>query len=104
LIPQNAYLLLSAALYLISLYCLAAKRNMIRLLIAVEIMVNAACINFVAFSSQGAPGVVDPLAQAFAVVSIAVGGCIAAVGLTIAFYAYRHYGTLDVRRLRRLRG
>lgn len=80
-----------------------AKRNMIRLLMSLEIMVNAATMNFVAFSSYGVAGFTQPLGHAFAILSIGIGGCIIAVGLAIALYAYRHYKTLDVRRLRRIR-
>lgn len=104
MIPLNFYIIASVALFLVGLYCLTAKRNMIKLIIAIEIMTNAACLNFVAFSAYVHSGLVDPLARAFAAVSIAVGGCIAAAGLAIAFYTYRHYRTLDVRELRRLRG
>ncbi len=89
-------------LYIIGLYCLVVKRNMIRLLIALEIMMNAASLNFIAFSSYGVAGFTHPLAHAFTIMSIGIGGCIIAIGLAITLHAYRHYKTLDVRKLRRL--
>ena len=101
--PLNYYLACSATLYIISIYCLIVKRNMIRLLLALEIMMNAVNLNLIAFSSYGVPGFTDPLAHAFAIVSIGIGGCIIALGLAITLHAYRHYKTLDVRKLRRLR-
>jgi NADH:ubiquinone oxidoreductase subunit K len=76
---------------------------MIRLLIGLEIMINAANLNFLAFSSNMVEGSLHPLANSFAVFSIGIGGCIIALGLVITIYAYKHYGTLDVRKLRRLR-
>jgi NADH:ubiquinone oxidoreductase subunit K len=76
---------------------------MIRLLMGLEIMVNSVSLNFVGLSSFVVEGSVHPLAYAFTILSIAVGGCIIAVGLVITVYAYRHYGTLDVRELRRLK-
>ena len=101
--PLNHYMVCSIILFFIGLYCLASKKNMIRLLMGIEIMINAANLNFIAFSSFIEEGAVHPLGHVFAILSIAVGGCIIAVGLVITIYAYRHYGTLDVRELRRLR-
>lgn len=103
MIPLTYYLVCSAALFVIGLYCLIAKRNMIRLLMSLEIMVNAANINFIAFSSYGFTGYTEPLAHAFVILSIGIGGCILAVGLAITLHAYRHYRTLDVRKLKRIR-
>jgi NADH:ubiquinone oxidoreductase subunit K len=93
----------SVVLFFIGLYCLATKRNMIRLLMGLEIMINSVSLNFIALSSYVEEGAVHPLAHAFTILSIAIGGCILAVGLVITIYAYRHYGTLDVRELRRLK-
>lgn len=99
----SSYLLCSAVLYVLGLYCLATSRNMIRLIIGIEILTTAANLNFIAFSSYVRPGYVDALAHSIVIMSIVIGACVIAVGLTIAVYAYRHYGTLDVRELRRLR-
>jgi len=88
---------------MIGVYCLVVKRNMIRLLIALEIMMNAANLSLIAFSSYGTPGFTHPLAHVFSILSIGVGGCVIALGLAITLNAYKHYRTLDVRRLRRLR-
>jgi len=93
------YLAGAAALYVIGMYCLATKRNMIRLIIAIELLTNAANLNFIAFSIYQ-PSV---LGQSVVVISIALGACIVAVALSIIIYAYRHYKTLDVRELKRLR-
>ena len=101
--PLAYYLACSLALYVIGLYCLVVKRNMIRLLIALEIMLSAANLNFIVFSSYGVFGFTHPLAHVFTIISIGIGGCIVALGLAITLHAYRHYGTLDVRELRRLK-
>ncbi len=103
MIPLELYLGCSVALYLLGLYCLVVKRNMIRLLLALEIMMNGASLNFIAFSTYGAPGFTQPVAHAFAILAIGAGGCVIALGLAITLYAYRHYRTIDVRELRRLR-
>ncbi|KYH38830.1 MAG: hypothetical protein AYL28_002410 [Candidatus Bathyarchaeota archaeon B23] len=89
-------------LLLIGLGCLMVKRDMIRMLIGLEIIFNAANLNFIALSVARA-GFADPLGQAVVVMAIVLDGCVIAVGLAMALNAYRHYGTLDVRKLRRLR-
>lgn len=104
MVPLNYYMACSMILFFIGLYCLIVKRNMVRLLMALEIMMNAVNLNFIALSSYGAEGAVHPLAHVFTILSIGIGGCIIALGLVIVLYAYRHYGTLDVRELRRLKG
>lgn len=103
MIPLTYYTACSIVLFIIGLYCLTTKRNMIRLLIALEIMINAVNLNFIALSSYSVKGYVHPLGHVFTILSIGMGGCIIALGLGITLYAYKHYGTLDVRELRRLR-
>ena len=104
MIPLSYYLMFTLALYVIGLHCLVTKRNMIRLIMGIEIMVNAANIDFITFSAYWRQGFIDPLAHSFVIISIGLVGCVTAVALTIIVYAYRHYATLDVRELRRLRG
>ena len=103
MIPLTYYLAGALTLYIIGMYCLAVKRNMIKLIIGIEILANAANLNFIALSAYGRPGEVDPLGHTFVIMSIVIGACVVAVALTIAVHAYRHYKTLDVRELRRLR-
>ena len=103
MISLEYYLIGAIALYIIGMYCLASKRNMIRLVIGVEILLNAVHLSFIAFSAYRTVGFIDPLAHTIVIMSIVLAGCITAVALTIITYAYRHYGTLDVRKLKRLR-
>jgi len=101
--PLIYYVACSVILFFIGIYCLILKRNMIRLLMGLEIMMNAVNLNFIAFSSKVMEGATHPLAHAFTIISISIGGCVIALGLVITVYAYKHYGTLDVRELRRLK-
>lgn len=103
MIGLNYYLVTSIILFIIGIYCLAVKRNMIRLIIGVEIITNAANLNFITFSAYAKQGFVDPLGHSIVIMSIVIGACIVAVGLVIAVLAYRHYHTLDVRKLSKLR-
>ncbi len=103
MIGLNYYLVTSIILFVIGIYCLAVKRNMIRLIIGIEIITNAANLNFITFSAYAKQGFVDPLGHSIVIMSIVIGACIVAVGLVIAVSAYRHYHTLDVRKLSKLR-
>lgn len=98
------YLSCAIVLVIIGIYCLVTKRNMVRLVIGVEILVNAANVSFIALSAYRQPGYVDPLSQSVVVVSIAIAGSVTALALALVLNAYRHYKTLDARELRRLRG
>lgn len=94
------YLLLSAALFTIGLLGVMTRRNLIALIISIELMLNAANINFVAFSQylgQNAGGVM-------AVLVLALAAAEAAVGLAIGLYLYRRNGTIDVEQFNLLRG
>ncbi len=91
------------ALFSIGLYCVT-KRNMIRILLGVEIILNAGNFAFIYFASRyTAAGFVDPLGQSIVFMSIVLGGCVVAVGLALIVNAYKQYKTTDVRKLRRLR-
>lgn len=100
---DTLYLTCSMLLLVVGLYCLSTKRNMVKLIIAIEILINAANLTFIAFSSSRNPGVVDLLPQALTTLSIGIAGCVTAIALTIVLNAYKHYKTLDVRELRKLR-
>jgi len=101
MIGLNWYLAASAILYSIGLYCLATKRNLIKMIIGVEILLNAAHLNFIALSTTTAG--LDPLARTYVIVSIGVGAGVIALALSLTLLVYRHYRTLDVRKIRRLK-
>ncbi len=88
--------------FVIGLGCLMVKRDMVRLLIGVEILFNAANLCFIALSSH-LTGFIDPFPQSIVMMAIVLDGSVIAVGLVIVINAYKHYGTLDVRKLRRLK-
>jgi NADH:ubiquinone oxidoreductase subunit K len=69
MIPLTYYLLGSVGLYLLGIYCLIVKRNMIRLLLALEILLNAVNLNFIAFARYGQQGSIDPLGHGFTVLT-----------------------------------
>ena len=94
------FVLVSIALLGIVIYGLAVKRNAIRMLFAVEIIVNAANLNLVAFArfmphSGG---------QTLALFSIAIAAAEVAVGLALIIVAYRMYKNIDIADFRSLKG
>ncbi len=94
------FVLISVALLGIGIYGLAVKRNAIRMLFAVEIIVNAANLNLVAFArfmphSGG---------QTLALFSIAIAAAEVAVGLALIIVAYRMYKNVDIADFRSLKG
>ena len=101
---EAVYLSAIFALFSIGVYCIAVKRNMIRILLGIEIILNAGNLAFIYFASlQSAKGFVDPLGQSIVIMSIVMGGCVVAVGLSLVVNAYKHFKTMDVRELRRLK-
>lgn len=95
------YLLVSAALFAIGVYGLVTKRNAMRLVFSVEIMINAANINFIAFNRYLFQ---DALGETIVLFSIALAAAEAAVILAIVVVAYRIHDDVDVSELKSLEG
>jgi len=83
--PLSPYLLLTAALFAIGIYGLLTRRNVVGMLLSVELMANAVNINLVAFSRYhgGTTG------QVFAVFAIALTVAEVVVGLALVILLYR---------------
>ena len=94
------FFIVSIALLGIGIYGLSVKRNAIRMLFAIEIIINAANLNLVAFarflSHSGG--------QTLALFSIAIAAAEVAVGLALIIVAYRMYKNVDIAEFRSLRG
>ncbi|MEM4576598.1 MAG: NADH-quinone oxidoreductase subunit K [Candidatus Nezhaarchaeales archaeon] len=104
-LPPQAYFATSIILLAIGVYCLASKRNMIKTVIGIEIMTIAVNTAFISLGwmRMYPANIIDPLAQTFVIISIVIGGAIAALALSLVINAYRHFKTLDLKKLRRLR-
>jgi len=88
------YLSLSAILFCIGIYGAITRRNAIGVLMAIELMFNAANINFVAFSKFISPTLLT--GQVFAIFVIAIAAAEATVGLAIVILIYRHHKEINV--------
>lgn len=94
MISLNWYLILGAALFLLGMLGFFLKRNIISLLLSVEIMLNAVNLTFVAFSSHN--GQIS--GQIFVFFVLVVAAAEAAVGLALVIALFRNRETLDVDR------
>jgi NADH-quinone oxidoreductase subunit K len=97
------YLLLSALLFAIGLAGALTRRNAILVLIGIELMLNAANLNFIAFwryseHPEALQGIL------FVIFSIGIAAAEAAVGLALIIAIYRHYKTTDLAKLDSLKG
>ena len=101
--PLQGYLVISALLFAVGLAGALTRRNAIIVLIGIELMLNAANLNFIAFWRYSA----DPQALTgimFAIFSIGVAAAEAAIGLALIIAIYRHYKTADVDRIDSMKG
>ena len=87
------YLVLSAALFCIGLYGALTRRNAVIILMCIELMLNAANISLIAFSSYVVPQLLT--GQVFAIFVMVVAAAEIAVGLAIVLAIYRHFSTID---------
>jgi len=97
----NSYLIVGAVLFVCGVICMATKRNAIGVLMGVELVLNGANVNFVAFSrftNLGLDG------QVFSLFVIVLAAAEAAVALAIALNFYNNHLTIDVDRANKLKG
>jgi NADH-quinone oxidoreductase subunit K len=94
MIPTGWYLMLAAVLFLIGVLGFFIKRNIIALLLSVEIMLNAVNLTFVAFSAQ--LGLIS--GQIFVFFVLVVAAAEAAVGLALVIAMFRNRESLNVDR------
>ncbi len=95
------YLVLSAILFSIGLAGALTRRNTIIILVGLEMMLNAANINLVAFWHFLPP---SPTGQMFALFAIAIAGAEAATGLALVIAVYRHYRSVNAEDISNLKG
>ena len=92
MINLSDFLVVSAGLFCIGLFVILTKRNSIQILIGIELMLNAAILNLIAF------GKYDKFAnsgQTFALFAIVLAAATTAVALAIILNVYKKYKTID---------
>ncbi len=94
-IGLNHYIILATVLFSIGLLGVITSRNVVRVLMAVELMLSAVNINLVAFNNYVQPSE-TLLGQTFAIFVLTVSAAEAAVGLAIVIALYRSRATVDI--------
>ncbi|MEM2192016.1 MAG: NADH-quinone oxidoreductase subunit K [Candidatus Hadarchaeales archaeon] len=110
----------AALLIGLGLYCLLVRRNLIKMVMGLSVLTDGIHLFLISLGYRTVAGVtapiytggdisqfaamaVDPLPQALVLTSIVINVSVLAFALSLAIYAYRHFGTLDVSVMRRLR-
>ena len=96
------YLVVAAVLFVAGLFTMMTKRNAIGILIGVELVLNAASVNLVAFDRYMGAGRFDGQIAALFVIVLAAAEAAIAVGICIN--VYKNLATVDVDRATRLQG
>tara|TARA_Y100001968_G_scaffold132009_1_gene120474 strand:+ start:74 stop:403 length:330 start_codon:yes stop_codon:yes gene_type:complete len=94
LIPLQGYLIVASILFCIGVWGLINSRNAVRVLMSIELMLNAVNINLMSFSSYLDGSLIR--GQVFTVFVITVAAAEAAVGLAILLSIYRNRVTIDM--------
>ena len=92
-IGLHHYLIVAAILFAMGLYAVITRRNAIAVLLGVELILNSANINFVAFSRFGTFSMDG---QVFALFVIVLAAAEAAVALAIVLNIYNNFGSINV--------
>jgi NADH:ubiquinone oxidoreductase subunit K len=89
------YIILSVTILAIGIVGLVTKHDLIKMLIAIEMITAAATMNFVVFGSL----MEDSLGQAFSILALSVDACVTAVALALAISIFKKLNISDVRDL-----
>lgn len=96
------YQLVSLVVFFAGIYGFFTRKNLMMMLISVELILNAADINFAIFNRYLFPEMMDGMF--FALFSIAIAACETAVAIAIIINVYRNFGNADVDNLKNIKG
>ncbi|MEM0448818.1 MAG: NADH-quinone oxidoreductase subunit NuoK [Methanomassiliicoccales archaeon] len=99
MIPQEYFMVVAAFLFAIGAFGVLTRKNAIVVLMCIELMLNAANINFVTLAVYNQ----DISGQVFALFSIAIAAAEAAIGLAIFLNLQKTHDTIDLTEIRALR-
>ncbi len=99
-VSLNHYLVLSAVLFTLGVLGVLLRKNVIVILMSIELMLNAVNVTFIAFSRYS--GNIDGQVMVFFVMTIAAAE--AAVGLALAVLIFRRFKEINIRYFEHLRG
>ena len=98
----QSYLLISTALFSIGVFGLLFRRNLVALLISLELILNSASINFLAFNKFSMPDKVT--GQVFVVFIIALAAAEVCIALSLVLLLYRKKDSINIEEAKELKG
>ena len=98
----QSYLLISSAMFALGVFGLLMRRNLIALLISLELILNSASLNFVAFNKFCLPD--KSLGQVFAIFIIALAAAEVCIALSLILWLYRKKETVNIEEAKELKG
>ncbi|MFV0390377.1 MAG: NADH-quinone oxidoreductase subunit NuoK [Paludibacteraceae bacterium] len=93
-IPMTAFLLVGLIMFFAGIYGFFTRKNLILMLVSVELILNAVDLNFAVFNRYLHPGQMEGMFYALFVIAIAA--CETAVAIAIIINVYRKFGNTDV--------
>ncbi|MDR0415277.1 MAG: NADH-quinone oxidoreductase subunit NuoK [Prevotellaceae bacterium] len=102
MIPMNHYLALSIILFFVGIYGFIARKNMLAVLISVELVLNAVELNFSVFNRYLYPERLEGMF--FSLFGIAISAAETAVAIAIIINVYRNMQSIDIRHVDKLKG
>ena len=101
MIPMEHYLIVSTLMFFVGIYGFITRKNMIAMLISLELVINAVDINFVVFNRYLYPGQLEGMF--FSLFSIAITAAETAVALAIIINVYRKIGNVNVKNINKMK-
>jgi len=102
MIKMEYYLIISTLMFFIGIYGFITRKNMIAILISLELVLNAVEINFAVFNRYLYPGQMEGMF--FTLFGIAITAAETAVALAIIINAYRAIGNIEIKNLNKMKG
>ncbi|MBI4228015.1 MAG: NADH-quinone oxidoreductase subunit NuoK [Candidatus Omnitrophica bacterium] len=104
MVPLSHILTVGIGLFAIGLFGALSRRNAIGILMAIELLLNAAALNLVAFNAYLGPGAPPALGQTVALFVIGIAAAGAIVGLALILAVYRQQRTIAADEIHLLKG
>jgi NADH:ubiquinone oxidoreductase subunit K len=101
-IPLSWYLIFAVLLFAVGLYGVLARRNLVAILMGIELMLNAVIVNLLAFWRYMTPDRQD--VKVFVIIILAAAAAEVVVGLALIISAYRRRKTVFVEEMELLKG
>ena len=98
----QSYLTISSILFSIGLYGIMTRKNAIAILMGIELILNSANLNFIAFNRFN--GMISLDGQVFTIFVIVLAAAEAAVALAIVINLFKHIGSVEVDQAKRMKG